>query len=330
MRRFIALTLSICLLAAMMSGCAKKSSEPPKPEPQKVTVMLDWFPNTNHTGLYVAKDLGYYTEEGLDVDIVQPSQGSNPQLIATDKADFAVSYQEEVTIARSEGIPVVALAAVIQHDTSGFASPVAKNIKTPKDFEGKTYGGWGAPSETAVLKALMAKYNADFNKIKMVNIGDADFFASIEKGIDFAWIYQGWTGIEAQTRNIPLNFINLKDEDKVFDFYTPVLITSENKIAQNPELVERFIRATTKGYQYAIDNPDQAAAILIKSVPELNQTLVVTSQKYLAGQYQADAPRWGEMKAEVWKNYADFMFNNGLIAKSIDTQKAFTNDFLPK
>ncbi len=330
MRRFMALTLALCLLVGVMSGCAKKTTEPVKTEPQKVTVMLDWFPNTNHTGLYAAKDQGYYAEEGLDVTIVQPSEGSNPQLIATDKADFAVSYQEEVTTARSEGIPVVAVAAVIQHNTSGFASPAAKNIKTPKDFEGKTYGGWGSPAETAVLKALMAKYNADFNKIKMVNIGDADFFASMERGIDFAWIYQAWTGIEAQLKNMPLNFVSLKDEDKVFDYYTPVLITSENKIAQNPELVRKFMRATAKGYQYAMDNPDQAATILLKAVPELNQNLVAASQKYLVTQYQADAPRWGEMKPEVWINYADFMFNNKLIEKNIDTQKAFTNDFLPK
>lgn len=330
MRRFLALSLTICLLLTMISGCAPKTNEPPKTQPQKVSVLLDWFPNTNHTGLYVAQEQGYYAAEGLAVTIVQPSGGSNPQLVATDQADFAVSSQEEVTSARSQDIPVVALAAVIQHNTSGFASPAAKNIKTPKDFEGKSYGGWGSPAETAVLKALMTQYKADFNKIQMVNIGDADFFASMERGIDFAWIFQAWTGIEAQLKNMPLNFVSLKDENKVFDYYTPVLITSENKVAQNPELIKKFMRATAKGYQYSIDNPDQAAAILLKSVPELNQQLVAASQKYLAAEYQADAPRWGEMKPQVWKDYADFMFNNQLIDKNIDTQKAFTNQFLPE
>lgn len=329
MRRYIALALAIGLLMTVLGGCATKTGTPAPTAPQKVTVMLDWFPNTNHTGLYVAQDQGYYAAEGLEVTIVQPSEGTNPQLVATGKADFAVSYQEEVTTARSENIPVVALAAVIQHNTSGFASPAGKNIKTPKDFEGKTYGGWGSPAETAVLKALMAKYGGDFAKIKMVNMGDADFFASMEKGIDFSWIFQAWTGIEAELRNMPLNFISLRDEDKVFDYYTPVLISSEKKLAQDPELVRKFMRGTAKGYRYAIDNPDQAAAILVKSVPELNQPLVAASQKYLAAQYQADAPRWGEMKPEVWKNYADFMFTNGLIENNIDTQKAFSNDFLP-
>jgi ABC-type nitrate/sulfonate/bicarbonate transport system substrate-binding protein len=330
MKKFVALALIFGMLATGLVGCSSQTSNKTPTPPQKITVMLDWFPNTNHSGLYAARDLGYYTEEGLEVNIVQPVEGSNPQLIATDKADFAISYQEEVTIARSQDIPVVALAAVIQHNTSGFASPVAKNIKTPQDFEGKTYGGWGSPAETAVLKVLMAKYGADFNKIKMVNVGSADFFASMEKGIDFAWIFQGWTGIEAQTRGMVLNFINLKDEDKVFDYYTPVIIASEAKIAKNPDLVRKFMRDTAKGYNYAIKNPDQTAAILVKSVPELNKDLVSASQAYLSPQYQAEAPRWGEMKPEIWKNYADFMFANGLIDKNIDTQKAFTNQFLPE
>lgn len=330
MKRLMVLVVLLGLMASGIMGCADKTSDKPKAPPQKISVMLDWFPNTNHTGLYAARDLGYYGEEGLDVTIVQPSEGSNPQLIAADKADFAVSYQEEVTMARAEEIPVVAVAAVIQHNTSGFASPASKNIKTPKDFEGKIYGGWGSPAETVVLKALLAKHNADFGKIKMVNIGSADFFASMEKGIDFAWIYQAWTGIEAQTKGMNLNFIGLRDEDPVFDYYTPVIIASEAKIGQNPELVKKFMRATAKGYAYAIANPDQAAAILMKSVPELNQELVFASQKYLAQEYQSDAPRWGEMKPEVWRNYADFMFANQLIEKNIDTGRAFTNQFLPE
>jgi ABC-type nitrate/sulfonate/bicarbonate transport system substrate-binding protein len=125
-----------------------------------------------------------------------------------------------------------------------------------------------------------------------------------------------------------LNFINLRDEDKALDYYTPVIITSEKNIADNPELVKKFMKATSKGYQFAIKNPDQAAQILIKNVPEINKTLVQKSQKYMADQYQADAKHWGEMKPEVWQNYTDFMINYKLLEKNIDVNKAFTNDFL--
>ncbi len=296
---------------------------------QKVTVLLDWFPNTNHTGLYVAKELGYYQEVGLDVDIIQPSEGGTAQLIASGQGDFGVSYQEEVTIARSQDIPVVAIAAVIQHNTSGFASPPDRNINTPADFEGKTYGGWGSPAETAMIKALMDKYDADISQVNFINIGSADFFTSIEKDIDFSWIYWGWTGIEAANKNLDLNFIQISQEIEALDFYTPVLITNEDKIAQDSELIEKFLQATTKGYQYAISSPDEAATLLLKNVPELDSDLVQASQEYLAGQYQADAPRWGDMQPGVWKSYADFMYENDLIENNIETDKAFTNQFLP-
>jgi ABC-type nitrate/sulfonate/bicarbonate transport system substrate-binding protein len=318
----------ILLLLLSLAGCANNKT-PHQSALQKVTVVLDWTPNTNHTGLYVAIDKGYYKQAGLDVKLVQPADGGTSQLIAAGKGDFGISYQEELTTARSENIPVVALASIIQHNTSGFAAPVSKNIKSPKDFEGKTYGGWGSPLENAMLKYLMDKDQADFAKLKVVNIGSADFFTSVQSNIDFAWIYYGWTGIEAEQRNMPLDFIELKQQDKALDFYSPIIISSESMIAQDPELVKKFMRATSQGYQYAIDHPTDSGQILIKHVPGINKKLVMASQAYLSPRYQGDAAKWGEMKPEVWKNFADFMFANGIIKQNIDPDKAFTNKFLP-
>lgn len=331
MKRRIVILLLCGVMLFSLAGCSgNQPQDRAGVKKQKVKVVLDWVPNTNHTGLYVARDKGYYAEQGLDVEIVQPSQGSTAQLIAAGKGDFGISYQEEVTTARSQGIPLVALAAVIQHNSSGFASPVDRNIKTPKDFPGKTYGGWGSPMETAVLKALMNKYHGDFSKINIINTGDADFFTSIQKDVDFAWIFQGWTGIEAELKGIKLNYIDLSKEDEVFDYYTPVVITSEKNISSNPELVKKFMAATSRGYQYAIAHPEEAANLFIKDVPGSNTKLIKASMKYLAPRYQDDAARWGEMKLIVWKRYADFMYDNKLLDKNIDPAKAFTNDFLPE
>lgn len=329
MRKNVVLVLAVLLIVSALSGC-QAQDQSSSPDLTKVTVVLDWVPNTNHTGLYAARELGYYQEEGLDVDIIQPSEGGSAQLIAAGQGDFGVSYQEEVTVARSQNIPVVAIATVIQHNTSGFASPVHKNIKNPRDFEGKTYGGWGSPAEDAMIKAVMSQEGADFSKVNILNIGSSDFFTSIDNDVDFTWIYWGWTGIEAQLRNVDLNFIELRDKHPALDFYTPVIIVSEDQIEQKPELIEKFLQATSRGYQYAIDDPQAAAELLIKAVPELDHDLVVSSQEYLAQQYQADAPRWGEMKSEVWKLYANFMFENQLVEQNIDTDKAFTNQFLPE
>ena len=164
---------------------------------EKITVVLDWTPNTNHTGLYVAKDLGFYEDEGLDVEIIMPGEAGADQLVASGKADFGVSYQESITQARIQDVPIVSIAAVIQHNTSGFASLSEKNIETPKDFEGKKYGGWGSPVEKSVIASLMNKENANPDEVDIINIGDADFFTAVERDVDFAWIYYAWTGVEA-------------------------------------------------------------------------------------------------------------------------------------
>ncbi|MFL8711615.1 ABC transporter substrate-binding protein [Clostridioides sp. GD02377] len=318
-----------------ITGCSsnndKDKSSTKDDSSKKVTMVLDWTPNTNHTGLFVALDKGYYKEEGLDVEIVQPPESGAETLVATGKADFGISYQEQVTYAKTseDPLPIKAVAAVIQHNTSGFASPKEKNITTAKDFEEKTYGGWGSPSEEAVFKAVMKKNGADFNKLKIVNTGQDDFFAAM-KTVDFAWIFEGWDAVKASLIDYDLNFIPVKDLDERLDYYTPLIISNETVLKDNPELAKKFLKATTKGYEYAIKNPEDAAKILIKHAPEVDEKLALKSQEYLASKYKDDAPRWGEMKDSVWNNYTSFLKEYKLIDKDMKASDAYTNEFLPQ
>jgi ABC-type nitrate/sulfonate/bicarbonate transport system substrate-binding protein len=331
------MTVLALLAVLMLSGCGQKSedtknvnSTEKNTQLRKVVVMLDWVPNTNHTGLYVAKDKGFYKAQGLDVEIVQPGQGTTAdQLVAAGKADFGVSYQEGITQARATGIPLVSIAAVIQHNTSAFASLKQAGINSVKDFEGKRYGGWGSPVEEAVLKAVMAKAGGDYTKLKNITLGNTDFFKSIGRDADLEWIFYGWDGIEAKRRGMDLNLITLKDLDPALDYYTPVIVTNEKHAAEQKELVKKFMQATAQGYQFAISNPVEAGDILLKNAPELNPELVKTSQEWLSKKYQDDAPKWGEQKAEVWNRYAKWMFDRKLIPQMIEAEKAFTNEFLP-
>ncbi len=170
------------------------------------------------------------------------------QLTAAEKTDFGVSYQEEVTNARVAGMPVKAIATVIQHNTSGFASPRPKRHRDSERLEGMRYGGWGSPMEEAVIKGIMQKHGADFSKVRMVNIGSTDFFAAVKRDVDFAWIYWGgWAGIEAELRGMKLNFVELAVEDSALDYYTPVLIANEDTLAERPELARKFLKATSRG-----------------------------------------------------------------------------------
>lgn len=318
--------LGLFLILTLITACSANQETGLKP----VTVMLDWTPNTNHTGLYVAKAKGYFKQQGLDVQIKQPSSVTADQLVAKGQADFGVSYQEGLTLARSEGIPLVSIAAVIQHNTSGFASSIDKKIKRPRDFEGKVYGGFGSPVEKPMIDTLMKQDQATSGKVKINNVGDIDFFNALKKGIDFMWIYQGWTGIEAELRGEKLNMVYLTDFAKELDYYTPILTTSEKKIQQDPELVQKFMNATSQGYQFAIDHPNEAADILIKAEKSLNPELVKKSQLWVSKKYQDDATEWGIQKKEIWHNYTQWLIENKILKGKFDLNKAYTNQFLPK
>ncbi|NLJ75885.1 MAG: ABC transporter substrate-binding protein [Peptococcaceae bacterium] len=330
MKRGLFVLALLATVVLLLVGCNSAQQTTGEQEAlQKVTVLLDWTPNTNHTGVYVAQERGYYQEEGLDVEIAQPSEGGTAQLIGAGQGDFGFSYQEEATIARTKGVPVKALAAVIQHNTSGFAGPVEKGINSPKDFAGKKYGGWGSPAEEAVIEALMNEEDADFSQVEMINIGTTDFFTSIKKDVDFAMIFWGWTGIESEQRGVPLSFVRMIDYHDALDFYTPVLIASEDTLKNDPQMVGAFMRATAKGYADCINDPQAAGQILLDNVPELDEELVMASMMYLAGEYQSDAPVWGQMAAERWQKYSDWMYSQGLLEEPLDYQEAFTNEFLP-
>lgn len=262
-------------LTSLFSGCKREEiTEPNENLPSKgstdnsdsagnlqdVTFVLDWTPNTNHTGGYVAKVKGFFEKEGLNVSIIQPGESSADQLVASDTAQFGVSYQEGVTFARASDIPIVSIAAVIQHNTSGFGSLKSKGINSPKDFEGKKYGGWGSEVEAATVRQIVKDAGGDPEKVEILTTGTMDFLTASETGqIDFAWIFEGWDYINATNKGAEINYISLRELSDTFDFYTPVIITNEKNINSNTELVKSFMRAVQEGYKFAMENPDEAA-----------------------------------------------------------------------
>ena len=327
-RKLLCLILTIALTCAALVSCG---TQPENNGLKPVTVVLDWFANTNHTGLYAALDKGYFADEGLDVKIIEPGDSSSIDLVAAKQAEFGVGYQEGVTQARSTGtpVPVTAICAVIQHNTSALSATSDKGIKGVEDFQGKTYGGFGSPIEDAVIACLMKKYGLDPESVNSVVIGEMDFFAALKNTVDFSWIYEGWTGVEAQVRGVGLDSVFLRDEDERLDYYTPVLISHDDYLAANPDTAKAFMRAVTKGYALCASDPEAAADILLKYSPELDRELVVASQKYLADKYIDDAPRFGEMKLSVWEGFAGFLDEYGLLENEFDAEGAFTNDYLP-
>ena len=218
---------AVATTAASSPVAAATSSGPV----QKVSVMLDWVPNTNHTGLYVAQERGYFKDQGLSVEILPLAEGSSvEEVVAAGKAQFGISASEPLSKARSEGIPILSIAAIIQHNTSGFASLKKANIARPKDFEGKRYGSFGSDTEKALVTKLMQADGGDVSKVEFVEIGDADFLTLAQKGqVDFAWVFEGWEVIDGKLRGLDLNYMPLTAWQKVVpDYYTPIYITNED------------------------------------------------------------------------------------------------------
>jgi len=326
-RIFFILMLIMALVLTACGGTIEEDEEELIP----VKFMLDWVPNTNHTGIFVAEAEGYFTEEGLDVDIIQPGEVYPEAAVASGSADFGITFQEQVTLARADNVPIVSIAAVIQHNTSGFASAADLNVSSPADFEELRYGAWGSPFETPTLEVLMRCAGADFSKLQMLNTGYADPLALIvEDQIDIAWIFYGWQGFQAQQQGVDINVVMMEDYfNCIPDYYTPVVIANEDTIHNKPQLVRAFMEALSRGYDFAIDYPEDAADILLAAVPELDAELVKSSQNWLSGYYQADAPRWGEQKESVWQGYTDWMVEYDILSAPISADDAFTNEFLP-
>src|SRR5690606_5891714 len=181
------------------------------------------------------------------------------------------------------------------------------------DMAGRRYGGWGAPNERAILKAMMAADCADVDEVRFVDLPPSiHLITLLQRDIDISWIYYGWQGIEAELRGVELDIVMMDQYfDAVPDYYTPIIVTSERLAASDPELVAAFMRATSRGYTYAAEHPEEAARILLKYAPENDPDLVVASQRWLSPKYIDDAPRFGEQSLSVWQEFADWMLRNG-------------------
>lgn len=336
-------SLKVLCTAALVSsliGCsstaATSTSSSSKDESlKKVTLMLDYTPNTNHTGFYVALNKGYYKDQGLDVEIIEPGDNATTSMVAVNKANFGVSYQEDVTYALTseDPLPIKTIATIIQHNTSGFVALESSGIKSVKDFEGKTYAGWGAPSEEAVIKACMEKEGADFSKLTIVGADGSGIAGLSDKTgadkVNISWEFYGWAVTKAIMDGYKVNYMPLADIDERLDYYTPVIITNNEMIENDPETVQKFMAATKKGYEYAIDNPDESAEILHdEALQDTDLDFLKESQKYLSEQYAKDAESWGVMKDSVWDNYTDFMYESGLIDQKIGASDQYTNEFV--
>lgn len=226
-------------------------------------------------------------------------------------------------------LPVTAVAALIQHNTSGIISLKGNGIETPKGMANKIYATWDMPIEKAIIKSVVEADGGDYGSIKMVPSTVTDVVTALNTDMDAIWVYYAWDGIATKVKGLETDFFAFKDINPVLDYYSPILIGNNEYIEKNKEKTEAFLKAVAKGYEYAIDNPGEAANILLKANPELDKELVQESQKWLADQYKAEVSQWGYIDQDRWDNFYFWLWEEGLIEKEIPSGFGFTNDYLP-
>ena len=302
-------------------------------EKKKVTFVLDWTPNTNHTGLYVAQEKGYFDEAGLEVEIVQPPEGGAEVLVASGKAQFGVSFQDTMApaLAGDGALPIKAVAAILQHNTSGIISRKGEGMDRPKGLEGKRYATWESPVELATLQSVVEGDGGEFEKVQLIPNTVTDEVSALKSDlVDAIWIFYGWAGVKTELEGLETDYFAFGDLDPVFDYYTPVVIAGARFLEEEPDTARAFLAALGKGYEEAARDPKGAADILCRAVPELDPELALASQEYLSGQYLADAKGWGYMDPERWDRFYSWLNEKGLVDPKLSEGIGFTNDYLPQ
>jgi NitT/TauT family transport system substrate-binding protein len=339
-RRAVALTLAAALAGA--AACSSSQAAPSSAAGSALTTLtlaLDWTPNTNHTGIYVAQQLGYFKAAGINLQIVPYGSTAPETLVSTHKADFGISYQDGLTEAAATGGDIVSVYAVTQKTDVVIGVRADSGITSPKQLDGKTYAGYGSPLETPMLTYVIKKAGGT-GTFKNVTLNTDAYQALYAGQADFALPEPTWEVIQAGLVGKPLRTFELSD----YGFpaiYSVLIASSHQYLAAHADVAKKFLAAVQQGYEYAAAHPADAANLLIQaneSVLGPQKELVDQSAALEAAQYYKDADgKIGVQSAARWTALTDFLFQNGILtdaagkplAKEPDVATLYTNAYLP-
>jgi ABC-type nitrate/sulfonate/bicarbonate transport system substrate-binding protein len=344
-------------MAALIAGCGGGSTPSPatgspspaasasasvsaSPVPATVRLALDWTPNTDHTGFFVADHEGWYRDAGITLRVL-PYSGTTPEtLLGAHQAECGISFQDSMTFAVSAGVKITSVMAILQHSASEIAVLDSSPVKRPRDLDGKTYGGFGYPNEVPTIRFVI-QHDGGKGDFRNVTIDTAAYEALYAKRVDFTIPFRAWEGVEAEQRGIKLRYFAFTDYGFP-DFYQVVLACDSEWLGHEPDAARRFVAATVRGFELAARDPDAAAAMLADENPgvfDANPALPKASAEYLATNklYVDAAGHVGTQTLERWQGYSGFLYDQGLLVDAAgkklttppDYAALFSNDFLP-
>jgi len=328
MLSFLLLLLSACGKNEENGGSDKNTSGGDK-KLEKVTLMLDWYPNAVHSFLYAAQEKGYFKEQGLDVEIQMPADTNDPlKLVAANQIDMALSYQPQVLVARSEDIPVQSFGAIVRHPLNQLMVPADSSIKSPKDLAGKTIGYPSIPLDEAIVQSMVKSDGGDASKVKMVDVGwDLIPAMATKKTNALIGGYINHEKLLLDKEGHPMRTLNPADYG-VPDYYELVLVGSEKELRAKPDVFKKFMTAIRKGQKFVQDNPKEGLAVLLKHEDKsspLEKDIETKSLQILLPLMDAKDHSFGYQDPQTWKQVADWLKSNKVIKNNVKAEDAFIN-----
>jgi ABC-type nitrate/sulfonate/bicarbonate transport system substrate-binding protein len=305
-----------------------------------VRLALDWTPNTDHTGFFVAEANGWYADAGIDLQILPYATATPETLLAAHQAECGISFQDSMTFAVAAGADIVSVMAILQKTASAIGVLADGPIQRPRDLDGKTYAGFGYPNEVPTLKAVI-QADGGRGDFTVATLDAAAYEALYNKKADFTIPFTAWEGVEATERGIALRYFQFADYGFP-EFYQVVLACDRQWLEREPAAARAFVAATVKGFELANSDPDGAAAMLVQQNPgafDANPDLPRDSQEFLAkGGFLVDGDgQVGRQTLERWQGYSSFLYDQGLLVDAsgkplnapLDYGALFTNDYVP-
>ncbi|HKG35203.1 MAG TPA: ABC transporter substrate-binding protein [Solirubrobacterales bacterium] len=318
-------------LAALLAGCGEKE-EGGKASPDPLHVVLDFYPNPDHAGIYVAEQRGYFREAGLDVEISTPTDPAAPiRQVAAGRADLAVSYEPEVLLAREQGLDVVAVGALVDEPLTSLIWLERSDVRGPEDLAGETVATAGIPYQAAYLRSILGRAGADPGDVEQVNVGLGLLPALL--GGRAAAILGGFRNVEGVDLRLrgerpvvqPVDRLGVPRYDEL------VLVAGGDRVDEDPEAIRLFLAALERGTSAAAADPGAATDAVLEANSALDPRLTAAEMRAtlpLLGREQGEPYGW--MDPAEWDAFIRWMRDHGVITALPAPSEALTNELLPR
>jgi len=330
-RRLVPAMLAV-LLVLGLAACGEKKEATGEAADERVDLVLDYLPNADHAGIYAAMETGEFKRAALDVKLRTPSDPSAPlKLLASGKADLAISYEPELLLARAQGAKLVSIGALVQRPLTSIISLGERAIRRPAQLEGKKVGTAGIPYQDAYLKTILEDAGANPDSVKPINVGFNLVPALLTKRAD-AVLGMFWNveGIELARQDKNPVILRM-DEIGVPTYNELVIVAREADVRTRGPVLRRFMRALSRGHEQLKQDLDTGVDALVKANPDLKASLQRAQVKAtLPVFFPRDKTRpFGYQRRVDWQRYTQWLEENGVIEDAGVGQRAFTNEFLP-